>query len=573
MHSSKRRNLVVCCDGTGNVWSPGRDKTNVAKLYEALEKSDGQLTYYDPGVGTADGTLAGDGSGGLRFRDTLQRVGGLAFGDGVWTNVAEAYTFLLRNYREGDRIFLFGFSRGAFTVRALSGLVLMFGLLRQEHENLIASALRIYRSKNSTKKSKKNREEAARDFKSSFAQRYGDTRDVPIHFIGVWDTVESVGIWQFIGASITSDPTVKPGLHHVRHALALDELRWPFKPRLYSSPVEKLENHSYKQVWFRGSHSDVGGGYKDDSGLANITLGWMAHEALGKALVVDTEALTSKYQGDALATLHSEITSMPMWVLTGMFGRELPAEFVIHDSVMERTRAGDPPPLTLPTIYSCEETQKSIPSTNNYLNSAPGQPRHQHSSKLLLLTMAICTAIASAIFASGGARARQLALDFQPCYILGACQDLGSYLEAFPSGHEEVLHLLRLDGLFIFFYSISVILLLFYMLQWRSQTCYPSKHLGRLACFSAVGLPLADVAKNTLSAWAIQTHLQEAISVPLLPIEFWIFVYSAGTSMFVVMKFVLLASLAFVLLYTGASALTKGRRVLKKTESSATTIR
>ena len=148
------RNLVVCCDGTGNIWKPGPDKTNVAKLFEVLEKSNSQITYYDPGVGTPDGALSGDEGGGIPYRETLRRLGGLAWGDGVWTNVAEAYTFLLRNYQHGDRIFLFGFSRGAFTARAVSGLIHMFGLLREGHENLIPSILRVYRSKQPSERSK-----------------------------------------------------------------------------------------------------------------------------------------------------------------------------------------------------------------------------------------------------------------------------------------------------------------------------------------------------------------------------------------------------------------------------------
>src|SRR5205809_5877411 len=102
------RNLVICCDGTGNVWGPSADRTNVVKLVECLvaDHPERQLHYYDPGVGTPDGYLTeGDG---LSKTAIMKRVAGLLFGEGVWTNVAEAYRFLMTNYAPGDRIFLFG---------------------------------------------------------------------------------------------------------------------------------------------------------------------------------------------------------------------------------------------------------------------------------------------------------------------------------------------------------------------------------------------------------------------------------------------------------------------------------
>ena len=122
--SAVGRNLVVCCDGTGNLWRPGACDTNVVRLFKALPPDDPQqqLSYYDPGVGTPDGLVGTGGRAGLFSLDTLRRVAGLAWGDGVWDNVAQAYLFLCHHHQPGDRIYLFGFSRGAFTVRVVAGL-------------------------------------------------------------------------------------------------------------------------------------------------------------------------------------------------------------------------------------------------------------------------------------------------------------------------------------------------------------------------------------------------------------------------------------------------------------------
>src|SRR5688572_26426384 len=132
------KNIVICCDGTGNEVN-ANEFTNVVKLYRRLSREDParQINYYDPGLGTL-------GTPGFRTRTftSITRLIGLAFGYGIHDNVKDAYLFLMRNYQEGDRIFLFGFSRGAYTVRALAGMLFRVGLLEYGNDNLVEHALK-----------------------------------------------------------------------------------------------------------------------------------------------------------------------------------------------------------------------------------------------------------------------------------------------------------------------------------------------------------------------------------------------------------------------------------------------
>src|SRR5215212_8793128 len=135
--ASTSRNLVVCLDGTSN--EPEVDVTNVARLFDMAIKDDRQLVYYDPGVGTMGARSATTPVG-----KSLTRVSGLVVGFGVRDNVAEAYSWLMANYRAGDQIYLFGFSRGAYTALALAGMLRTVGLLSAGAENLVPYALKLY---------------------------------------------------------------------------------------------------------------------------------------------------------------------------------------------------------------------------------------------------------------------------------------------------------------------------------------------------------------------------------------------------------------------------------------------
>ena len=341
--TTEGRTLVICCDGTGNVWSHERDATNIVKLFIRLDLSpqSGQLAYYDPGVGST-GDRAEETSQGL---DTLIRIAGLAWGRGVWRNVAEAYVWLMRHYQPGDRLFLFGFSRGAFTARAVSGLLYNYGLLRPEHENLVPSLLRNYRLP------PKSREDFRKSIHERFSRGPSHGPPFPIHFIGMFDTVESVGLnGIFLGQSITSDTSVKPGFLKVRHALAIDELRWPYEQRSYTPAKSGATEDQLKEVWFSGAHCDVGGGY-NPSGLSDISLWWMLEEAEKAGLKLQrnpreqdqsTPCWRAGLSPNPIQPVQSEPRSTPIWSLLGLVRRPEPgAHALIHESVRDRC-AADP---------------------------------------------------------------------------------------------------------------------------------------------------------------------------------------------------------------------------------------
>jgi uncharacterized protein (DUF2235 family) len=169
------RNLIICCDDTGNEIK--ENQSNVLKFYRLIKKDATQLGFYDPGVGTI-----GDTSAWARFKNRAKGVFGLATGYGLDDNVLDAYRFLLRNYQEGDQIYLLGFSRGAYTVRVLAGFINMVGLLSPGNENLCGYALTAY--KQASDKS---------DFNIAWRfQEVMEARRVTIRFMGCWDTVGSV---------------------------------------------------------------------------------------------------------------------------------------------------------------------------------------------------------------------------------------------------------------------------------------------------------------------------------------------------------------------------------------------
>lgn len=282
---SGARNLVVLLDGTGN--EIGRNLSNVLKLFRIAEKGERQLVYYNPGVGTIARI-----SPWQRMRQKVVQTIGLAFGYGLDDNVLAAYRFLVENWREGDRIFLFGFSRGAWTARILGGLIHLVGLVRPEQLNMCDSALGIYK-----------RASSERDLPLAwhFARVIG-TRQPTIHFVGVWDTVGSVMVPRsdrFFVPSIETLPYTEtnPSVRTFRHALALDERRrmfrvskWnqpqPFVPNRFK-PQEKLDQ-DIEQRWFAGVHSDIGGGYPEiDSALSKLPLIWMVDEAVKSGLRIN----------------------------------------------------------------------------------------------------------------------------------------------------------------------------------------------------------------------------------------------------------------------------------------------
>lgn len=253
--------LIVCCDGT---WNRPDDQhpTNVVLLARNLLNDwDRQMVYYDAGVGT-----------GGRLDEAI----GGATGAGLEENVSQAYRFLVENYAHGDQISVFGFSRGAFTVRSLAGLIYKCGVVdrsKPKLEDRIAKALELYRDERSP----------ARSGVEAFRDRESITREV--HAIGVWDTVGARGIPAGRLGKLYSD--WKYGFHDTKlnrmvryafHAVALDERRDAFEPALWTQSENAEAGQVIEQVWFPGVHSDVGGGYRE-RGLADGALAWMQAKA------------------------------------------------------------------------------------------------------------------------------------------------------------------------------------------------------------------------------------------------------------------------------------------------------
>jgi uncharacterized protein (DUF2235 family) len=272
------RRLVVCCDGTwnepdelrGGVAAP----TNVAKfaLTVLTGEESGQLLYYEPGVGTAPD----------------ERLLGGAFGYGLSRNVRNCYRFLAETFDSGDELYLFGFSRGAYTARSLAGLIRNCGILRKEHVDQVDEAFGFYRDRGS--------QSHPRALAAQIFRRMYSHPDDQIHFIGVWDTVGALGIptelpgWDWLSKRLTGweelwgfhDTQLSSHVTFAYHALSIDETREAFKPTLWTQDA-LADGQTLEQVWFSGVHTEVGGGSRDPS-LSDIALLWMAEKAKAAGL-------------------------------------------------------------------------------------------------------------------------------------------------------------------------------------------------------------------------------------------------------------------------------------------------
>jgi len=309
------KNIVVCCDGTSN--NVTTDSTNVLRIFRSLVRNDDQIAYYDSGVGTvADPNLLTDE--GKRVYKKLD----MAMGHSVSDNVRQAYRFLARTYQPDDRIYLFGFSRGAYAVRALAGMIHMLGLVRPELEHLDRLAWTIY-SDDDGRLPTTRRFGGGNRFKSAFAR----TDPVSIHMVGVWDTVSSFGwFWNFKTLPYTRN---NPSISHIRHSVSIDEHRACFPSNPFEHPDDLPENKSFKEIWFAGSHSDVGGGYPEaEDGLAKIALAWMYDESSRLGLVFDGDRqqdflgqASDKSKPDPAATAHNSTTGV--WNLLEFLPRRL----------------------------------------------------------------------------------------------------------------------------------------------------------------------------------------------------------------------------------------------------------
>ena len=288
------RNLIVCFDGTSNEF--GRENTNVVRLVQSLVRDpQRQLVYYDPGIGTLPepGLFTG-------FGKKLSEIAGLAFGAGLNGKITGGYRYLMENWRPGDRIFVFGFSRGAYTARALAALLHLFGLLPAGAQNLLPYLLRKFMSSSREYKAggaqgpaKPGLEPEGRykDFCAAWREAFArdvpgqPERRLPVHFLGVWDTVKSVGwVWEPLSLPFTA---FNPSVQVVRHAIAIDERRAFFRQNRFSvGPAEFGQD--LIERWFPGVHADVGGGYPPDQGsLWRVAFCWMVGQAHAQGLAFD----------------------------------------------------------------------------------------------------------------------------------------------------------------------------------------------------------------------------------------------------------------------------------------------
>ena len=330
------KRLIVCCDGTWQKLSSDYP-TNVVKIAQAIKhQASGdipQIIFYDEGVGTGD--------------DLVDRIFGGAFGWGIDQNIQDAYRFLCLNYDQGDQIYLNGFSRGAYTVRSLAGLIYCSGLLHRHKIRETPTAYNLYRARDIHPE----HPDAIR-FRQKNAVHLENNTPVPITFLGCWDTVGSLGIpdlvpWLPVNRWINEkykfhDTTLSPIIQNARHAVAIDEMRKVFDvtPMVKSS---KNIAQNLRQVWFPGDHSCVGGGIEEQSGLSDGALKWMIDES-GVTDGINPNpkiAFDNKLQEIfKLTGVHLNNELQEIFKLTGVHLRRVDEnEEDLHQSVIERWSA------------------------------------------------------------------------------------------------------------------------------------------------------------------------------------------------------------------------------------------
>ena len=325
------KRLVVCCDGTWQKLTSAYP-TNVVKMAQAVKTiaDDGvpQIVFYEEGIGTGD---------------EIEKLGGGAFGWGIDKNIQNAYRFLCLNYSEGDEIYLFGFSRGAYTARSLAGLIYCSGLLSRQNIRKTPEAYQLYRDRNI----KPGDSEAF-----AFRKLYGEEsyrHKVPITLLGCWDTVGSLGvpdqipflpIDNWINAKYQFyDTSLNQCIQNALHAVAIDEQRKVFNV----TPMKKSENNPnqvLRQVWFPGTHGCVGGGTEKMRGLSDAALQWMMEQIkeLGLGLDLDPSAIEYGLEPDYTIPFDNKLHGI--YQLTGRIIREITDISddlqELHDSVKHR---------------------------------------------------------------------------------------------------------------------------------------------------------------------------------------------------------------------------------------------
>lgn len=304
------KRIAIFCDGTWNQ-PEMRNPTNVYELFKATRQvaMDGvvQLPKYIPGVGTGHG-MAG-------FAKNWDKLRGGMFGAGVTRNIMNAYRFIAEQYAPGDQIYIFGFSRGAFTARSLAGLIRASGLPPNEQVHRAGEALRRYRSSAPSTAADTH---ASHRFRARYSPGLATSQDeirwrdihgfdepdlLSITYVGVWDTVGAMGVpghfkylaWLFNGNHGFHDTMLARCVMSARHAVSIDEARRTFPPTLWGNlnilnQDDPEHGRKYQQVWFPGDHGSVGGG-GDIKGLSSIALRWVAAGGADQGLDFDWSRL------------------------------------------------------------------------------------------------------------------------------------------------------------------------------------------------------------------------------------------------------------------------------------------
>jgi uncharacterized protein (DUF2235 family) len=329
------KNIVICADGTWN--RPETDirkdyPTNVLRMARAIAPvaDDGaeQVVFDDWGLGSYHDEFAAG-----------------ALGQGINKNIQDCYRFIVQNYALGDRLYFFGFSRGAFTVRSLSGLLNNCGILKPANARLIARAFEIYKDTaikpdDDFSRNWRNRNSVRADVSKlpgNAKKAYTLDGHPRVHFVGVWDTVGALGVpLSLLGflnkEHMFHDNKIGPNIVAARHALAIDERRDDFKPTIW----KQRPGVDIQQVWFAGCHADIGGGLKPDedgSRLSDYPLQWIAQEASARDLKL-ADHLEKDLNLNKTAQLNESYTGK--WLLAGEHKRSIRSYFDIHQSVKDR---------------------------------------------------------------------------------------------------------------------------------------------------------------------------------------------------------------------------------------------
>ncbi|MFC2063283.1 DUF2235 domain-containing protein [Chloroflexota bacterium] len=337
------KNIVVCYDGTEGEYQ--KYNTNIVRAFEVIKRDVSQVAFYDPGVGTFSffGSYLG------RWIRVLL---GKAFGYGLRQNIEDGYEYLMDSFNTGDNVFIFGFSRGAYTACSLAKMIHQFGILEKGSKNLIQYVLKMY-----FKEDKKKDFSVIEGFKKTFSHACKP------RFIGLWDTVGALG--PYLTRRIP-DIELNPDIKFVFHAIAIDEKRITRKIILLDES-NKTDKQVIEQVWFPGTHSEVGGGCsKGDCSLPDITLVWMLDKVSQCGLKLKS-GWQNGFDQDATADMHDSYKFFP-YIIPGLLKRrDIPRGAIIHQSVLDRMNGRDDYNPLLPT-------DKSISYTNSYpINRAKGE--------------------------------------------------------------------------------------------------------------------------------------------------------------------------------------------------------